>query len=403
MLKSYNHNEMKILTVIGARPQFVKAAMVSRAIIDHKKQGRRPFITEEIIHTGQHHDTGMSQVFFEQLEIPKPAANLNINNASHGVMTGRMLEALENEMVSRHPDWVLIYGDTNSTLAGALAASKLNIPVAHVEAGLRSFNRLMPEEINRIISDQISSLLLCPTKTAVENLKAEGFSRIVGKGNQWLNDTEWLSQEPSDWDSAHQIGIVANVGDVMYDAALIFGKLAEDKSHILDALKLTSGKYYLATVHRAENTDTPGNLNEIMEGLNRISKKFPVVLPVHPRITKKIESWKNGLSDNQLKRWRFIGPVSFLDMVQLEKSASVILTDSGGVQKEACFHSVPCVTLRNETEWAETIAKGWNRLAGPNADRIVHLAEQAKPGEFINEFGNGKSAKAILSALIKFS
>jgi len=365
---------LKILTVVGARPQFIKAAMVSRAIVEHNRQGANPTVVEEIIHTGQHYDDNMSDIFFRQMGIPEPVVNLHAGTGLHGEMTGRMLCAIEEEIVSRKPDWVLVYGDTNSTLAGALAAAKLQVPVAHVEAGLRSFNRRMPEEINRVLTDHVSSLLFCPTQAAVDNLSREGITRGVH-----------------------------HVGDVMYDAALVFAEIAAHTSTILRDLNLTPGKYYLATVHRAENTDDPDRLWNVINALNSLEET--VVLPLHPRTRKILQRVSpslltpNASPAKPSPSLRIVDPVSFLDMVELEKNARCILTDSGGVQKEAYFHGVPCVTLREETEWVETVQAGWNQVVGAETERIVAAVCRAKPGKPITQYGRGSSAAEIVRLL----
>jgi len=358
---------VKILTIVGARPQFIKAAMVSRAIVAHNTNGAGPVIVEEIIHTGQHYDVNMSDIFFQQMQIPQPAVNLGAGTGMHGEMTARMLSQIEQEIVTRNPDWVLVYGDTNSTLAGALAAAKLHVPVAHVEAGLRSFNKRMPEEINRILTDHVSSLLFCPTHAAVSNLGNEGITQGVH-----------------------------HVGDVMYDAALIFGEIAGRKSAILRDLSLTPGKYHLATVHRAENTDDSSRLQNIIKAFHALEE--PVVLPLHPRTKKILQSISPSLLTPH-SSLRIIDPVSFLDMVQLEKHAKCILTDSGGVQKEAYFHGVPCVTLREETEWVETVNAGWNQVVGADTEKIISAVHLARAGLTITEYGQGKSADDILRHL----
>jgi UDP-GlcNAc3NAcA epimerase len=376
----------RLLTVVGARPQFVKAAMVSRAIAAHNAVNADGQIVEEIIHTGQHYDENMSEIFFRQMGIPKPAANLNVGSGSHGAMTARMLEGLEREMQARKPDWVLVYGDTNSTLAAALAAAKLHIPVAHVEAGLRSFNRRMPEEVNRVLTDHVSALLFCPTTAAVENLKREG---IV--------------------DGVH------HVGDVMYDAALVFGEIAERQSTALRDWGLSSKGYFLATVHRAENTDDPERLKGIWSAFERIgTSEAPLVFPVHPRTRAKLtalslcgsealplcHSGAGGDARGPLtSAVQLLPPLSYLDMVLLEKHAKAILTDSGGVQKEAYFHGVPCVTLRDETEWVETVSAGWNGLAGAEMEAIVRAVMSAVPGKPIGEYGTGRTAEAVVARL----
>jgi UDP-GlcNAc3NAcA epimerase len=354
----------KIVTIVGARPQFIKAAAVSRAI----RNGYTSRITEVLVHTGQHYDDNMSKVFFEELEIPNPDYNLGISGGNHGEMTGRMLAAIEKVLLNESPDWVLVYGDTNSTLAGTLSAVKLHIPVAHVEAGLRSFNLHMPEEINRILVDRVSSLLFCPTQTAVNNLKIEGC-----------------------------VNGVHNVGDVMYDVSLFYRELSKDKSRIIKDLGLDEGRFALATCHRAENTDDPGRLREICLGLADIAATMPVVFTIHPRTQKLIN--ENGYMPI-LRKVQTINPVSFLDMVALEQAAKVILTDSGGVQKEAFFYSVPCITMRDETEWTETVDLRWNRLAGASREKILSYA--TNPSEGIKTsfpYGNGQAAAQIIHQL----
>jgi UDP-GlcNAc3NAcA epimerase len=341
----------KILTVVGARPQFIKAAAVSRAI--RETDG----LTEVMIHTGQHFDPNMSDLFFEELAIPKPKHHLDINGGGHGDMTGRMLMAIEPILLDEKPDWVVVYGDTNSTLAGSLAAAKLHIPLAHVEAGLRSFNRRMPEEINRVVTDHLSTLHFCPTTTAIANLAAEG----VVKG-------------------------VHHVGDVMYDATLFALERAESTSAILADLRLEPGQYALATVHRAENTDDPQLLRGVVLFLLEQSRGRPIVLPLHPR-TRDAAS-RMGVS---LEGLRVIEPVGYLDMAKLLHHATEVYTDSGGLQKEAYFHRVPCTTLRDETEWTETIENGWNRLwKGPAR---VSRSE-------IDEYGDGQAAFKIVKLLM---
>jgi UDP-GlcNAc3NAcA epimerase len=352
---------MKVVTVIGARPQFIKAATVSRAFIARGMQ-------EALVHTGQHFDTNMSDVFFEELEIPHPAYHLGIGGGSHGQNTGRMVEAIERVLLDEKPDWVLVYGDTDSTLAGALAAVKLHIPVAHVEAGLRSFNRKMPEEINRVLTDHAASLLFAPTETAVQQLAAEG---ITGDAVQL-------------------------VGDVMYDAALFYVAKADAASDVLTRLSLTHQGYVLATIHRAENTDNGQRLAAIFEGMALSGQK--VVLPLHPRTRARMASHGLRMPANV----QVIDPVGYLDMVMLEKHAALIATDSGGVQKEAFFHQVPCVTLRNETEWVELIEAGWNRLASPTRSSNIARAIQAAlgaTGKTIQPYGDGKAAHKIVEAL----
>jgi UDP-GlcNAc3NAcA epimerase len=356
---------MKIVTIIGARPQFIKAAAISRVIRD-RHAGR---IEEVLVHTGQHYDDNMSKVFFDELDIPRPRYNLEISGGNHGAMTGRMLEAVENVLLQEKPDWVLIYGDTNSTLAGALAAAKLHMPVAHVEAGLRSFNMRMPEEINRILADRVSAMLFCPTETAVANLQAEG----ITKG-------------------------VHNVGDVMYDVALFYREKARSQSKCLQQLNLPEGGFALATCHRAENTDNLERLSGIVSALGRIAERLPVVLPLHPRTRKLIA--EHGLSGHMAKLI-VTEPLSFLDMVALEQAAQVILTDSGGVQKEAFFYRVPCVTMRDETEWVETVETGWNQLTGADCAKIFAAARNLRrPAVDVMPYGDGHASRKIVDQLL---
>lgn len=341
---------MTILTVVGARPQFIKAAPVSQALA--ALEG----IREILVHTGQHFEASMSDIFFNELAIPRPAHNLEVNSLGHGAMTGRMLEKLEDVMSAEGPDLVLIYGDTNSTVAGALAAAKLHIPVAHVEAGLRSFNRKMPEEINRVVADHVSTLLFCPTRTAVENLDREGIK-----------------------DGVHQ------VGDVMYDVTLAAVRRAETCSRILDRLRLVPRSYAVATIHRAENTDDPERFSRVLAWLGDAARDTPIVMPVHPRTRKLMDA-----RGDALERIRLIEPLGYLDMAMLTHNAAAVFTDSGGLQKEAYFHRVPCVTLRDETEWVETVEAGWNRL---------WTTPEYKPRHEITDYGNGQSSRAIAEIL----
>jgi UDP-GlcNAc3NAcA epimerase len=377
---------MKIATIIGARPQFIKAATVSRAIA-----GIESAISETIIHTGQHFDGNMSQVFFDELGIPEPDYHLGVSGGGHGAMTGAMLEKLETLLLKIRPDWVLVYGDTNSTLAGALAAVKLHIPVAHVEAGLRSYNRRMPEEINRIVTDQLSSVLFCPTETAVRNLKSEGFPHRL---TTFIRDKENCSQEKE----AESQQRIINSGDVMFDAALFYAKKANGQSKVLIENGLEHRQYVLATVHRAENTDDPFRLRSIMDGLDTLSKQIPVILPLHPRT-------RAALVREEIKPQgiRLIEPVGYLDMVALEAGAAVIATDSGGVQKEAYFHGVPCVTLRDETEWVELVESGWNRLVPPGKADIgpAILAAVGSKGQSVRPYGEGRAAEEIVNTMVQ--
>ncbi len=349
-----------IATIVGARPQFVKAAPVSRALFSS--------FNEVLVHTGQHYDYGMSEVFFAEMEMRPPDFNLGIGGGLHGEQTGKMLIELEKIFNKIKPDCVLVYGDTNSTLAGALVAAKMQIPLAHVEAGLRSYNRAMPEEINRVLTDHVSSLLFCPTQTAVENLAKEG----VVEG-------------------------VHLVGDVMHDALLGNLQMARTRPSILSALKLEPGKYALATVHRAANTDFKEQMISILDALGALS--LPVIFPVHPRARKMMQEWEITVSENILP----MDPVGPFDMLTLQKSANCILTDSGGVQKEAYLLGVRCITLREETEWVETVAAGWNSLAGVDTRKIVDLFENWFPqAERPPLYGDGHSAEKICNGLSHF-
>ncbi len=359
---------MKVITVVGARPQFIKAAVVSRALVEIG-------IEEAILHTGQHFDANMSAVFFAELGIPSPEYELHIGGGSPGQNTGRMLENVEGVLLAERPDWVVVYGDTDSTLAGALAAVKLHIPVAHVEAGLRSFNRRMPEEINRILTDNASDLLLTPTSVAT----------------QQLVDREGIAP-----DKVHQ------VGDVMYDAALFYGEKAKSESSILKSFDLKPGSYVLATVHRADNTDNPECLQAILDGFSKSND--PVVWPIHPRTRHRLADF--GMSVPSMVRLE--EPVGYLDMVMLQKHARLIATDSGGVQKEAYFHKTPCITLRNETEWTELVEMGVNRLVGCDCERIAR--EIGEPWSLTPDFddaharpyGDGTAGKAIAATLMNY-
>ena len=357
---------MRILTIIGARPQFIKAAAVSSAINAHNRQGGNS-IDEFILHTGQHYDHNMSQIFFDDLAIPKPAWQLNCS----AMMPEPMSEEITATVKSEKFDCVLLYGDTYSTLAGALAAEKLQIPIAHIEAGLRSFNNSMPEEHNRIETDRRANWLFCPTRTAVKNLADEGVTRGVHL-----------------------------VGDVMYDAALMFADIASKKSDILTHLNLREKGFYLATIHRAENTNSE-KLTEIFSALSDVvTVDTPIVLPLHPRTRNVIEG------DARLKALAFgnsainiIEPANYLDMIMLEKSAKLILTDSGGIQKEAYFHQTPCVTLREETEWVETISTGWNKIVGTDAEKIKSAINSPFAKQAITDYGSGDSAQKIIKIL----
>ena len=347
-------HHVKVMSVVGARPQFIKAAPVSRAL--------RRNHNEVLVHTGQHYDDNMSDIFFRELEIPEPGVNLGVGSGPHGAQTGAMMSGLEKVALESKPDWVLVYGDTNSTLAAALVAAKLHIPLAHVEAGLRSFDRRMPEEINRVVADHVSDLLLCPTEVARKNLSREGIERGV-----------------------HM------VGDVMYDAFLYNVEKTRGQAGVVKKLGLEHGGFALVTVHRAENTDDPDRLRSIVRGIEQSGQE--VVLPLHPRTRAR-------LLEDVSPRIRLIEPVGYLDMLALEDSAALIVTDSGGVQKEAYFLGKPCVTLRDSTEWTETVDAGWNVLVGSDSKRIAAAIGSFRPnGERPDLFGDGHAAEKITALL----
>jgi UDP-GlcNAc3NAcA epimerase len=354
---------MKVVTIVGARPQFIKAAVISRAF---KKQ--RPDVEELIVHTGQHYDANMSDVFFDEMDIPRPVYNLGIGGGSHGQNTGRMIEKLEELMVQEKPDWVLVFGDTDSTLAGALAASKLHIPVCHVEAGLRSFNRKMPEEINRILTDHIADLLFAPTETGRQNLINEGI--------------------PEDK--------IKLVGDVMYDAALFYKNKAR-KPIFLDELAILDGEFVLCTIHRAENTDDPERLKRIFKGLD--ASRETIVLPLHPRTRAKMDISGIAVPRNVL----VMDPVGYLEMVWMEAHCRLIATDSGGVQKEAYFFNKPCITMRDETEWVELVESGWVTLVGTNDQEIQRALQRSAAAIDVAHagplYGAGDAGQKIVATL----
>lgn len=354
---------MKVASIVGARPQFIKLAPLVRAI----RAGPRPQsglkIDHIIIHTGQHYDFRMNRIFFEELDLPNPDYNLGVGSGSHAWQTGEIMKKAEPVLRKERPDWTIVYGDTNSTLAGALAAAKLGRRVAHVEAGLRSYDRRMPEEVNRILTDQCSQILFCPTRKAVQNLEKEGFKNIFAGGRlaDFRGQSRFLSVDPPfPW--------VVNVGDIMVDALVFSLAIAQRKSRILKELRLKRGRYDLVTIHRAENTDEPERLKALMEMLLETSRIRSVVFPVHPRTKKCLERMR--ISSAGSGRLRLINPVSYLDMLSLEKNAASIWTDSGGVQKEAYLLQVPCLTLRDTTEWPETVERGWNILVGSDPEQI---------------------------------
>lgn len=366
---------MKIVTIVGARPQFIKAAAISRAIAEHNSllTNHQSQITEVIVHTGQHFDDNMSRVFFEEMRIPEPAFNLNINSMSHGAMTGRMLEGIEEVLRAEKTDFVMVYGDTNSTLAGALAAKKLHIKVVHVEAGLRSFNMRMPEEINRIVADRLSDILCCPTDKAVENLEREGFRGFDCK--------------------------VVKTGDVMCDAAMFYAEIAASKSGIMDRLNLEGKAFALCTIHRAENTDNIDRLTSIIDALNEIAGEMRVIVPLHPRTRQSIAKLNLQLRTESLE---LIDPVGYFDMLELLKHTRIVLTDSGGLQKEAFFFAKPCVTLRDETEWVELVEKGFNMLAGAGRDGITSRYNDMKNKRLhfdVDLYGSGLAGRNIIEVI----
>lgn len=354
---------MKIVTIVGARPQFIKAGSLSRVI-------QAP-IKEIIVHTGQHYDSNMSYIFFDQLQLPLPDYNLGVGSAPHGKQTARMLENIEQILLKEKPEMVLVYGDTNSTLAGALAAAKLHIPVAHVESGLRSYNRRMPEEINRVLTDHISTLLFCPTKASISNLELENITANVHL-----------------------------VGDVMCDSTLFYQPIALQKSTILASLLLNPKTYYVATIHRAENTSHPDQLRDLLETLVKLD--YPIVLPLHPRTKKLIYDWKlEGILN--CPNIHTIDPLSYLDMLALLSQTELVLTDSGGLQKEAYMLQIPCITLRNETEWIETVQEGWNHIVGIDTQRIFDtIANLVIPNQSTAIFGDGHAAERIFQNIVTY-
>jgi len=359
---------IRVVTIVGARPQFIKAAVVSRVI--RSSEG----ITEDVIHTGQHYDDDMSAVFFDELDMAEPRMNLGVGSGTHAAQTARMLEALEAALSDLHPDLVLVYGDTNSTLAGALAAAKIPIPVAHVEAGVRSFNRQMPEEINRVATDHVSDVLFPPTEAARQRLVTEG-----------LGDRT-----------------IVSVGDVMYDAVLHAASRLDTRRGLFGRLGVAPGNYLLATIHRAENTDDPGRLGAILRALEAVAGEMPVLLPLHPRTRGAVQRLAPG--ELEAGGITVVPPLGYLDMQALEAGASVIVTDSGGVQKEAYWHGVPCVTVRHETEWVELVEAGWNRLAAPEDSaeivRSIRLAGNTADLPRPQFYGDGHAGERIVGALL---
>ena len=375
---------MKLVTIIGARPQIIKAAALSRAINRHFHDK----VKEVIVHTGQHYDDNMSQVFFDELGIPKPDYNLQVGSASHGVQTAKMIEGIERILLDEKPDYIVPYGDTNSTLAGAVAASKIHVPIVHIEAGLRSFNKSMPEEINRIVCDHCSTLLFTTTIAGLENLKHEGFKMD--------NDAPYNIDNPK----------VFHCGDIMYDNSLYFSKIAEQKTDVLSRLGLTGKPFVLATLHRDSNTDHAERLNNIIDAVMELSKGIPVVLPLHPRTRKMIHQLLDSQKAEQLfatTNIHITKPVSFLEMIQLERHANLVMTDSGGVQKESYFFKKPCVILRPETEWVEIVKVGAATLVDADKEKILqacHHHLQQPPVDFPEIFGDGHAAEFMLNQML---
>lgn len=377
---------IKILTIVGARPQIIKAAALSRAISTHFSDR----IKEYILHTGQHYDQNMSQVFFDELNIPKPDFNLSVGSASHGVQTARMIEGIEAKLLELKPDFLVVYGDTNSTLAGAVAASKIHVSILHIEAGLRSFNKSMPEEINRIMCDHVSTMLFSPTETGLNNLLNEGFT---------TNNTSPFSPDNP---------AVFHCGDVMYDNSLHFAKIAEAKSNILQDNNLEKENYILATIHRDNNTDDPKRLSAIFAVLDKIARDqhLDIFLPLHPRTSKLLNQnlsadlYEKVKSNPHLK---IAKPVSFLDMIQLEQNAELIMTDSGGVQKEAYFFRKPCIILRPQTEWVELVKNGTARITDADPEKILtafHYLYKNKKLTYPPVFGDGKASEFICEQIL---
>ena len=376
---------MKIVTVIGARPQIIKAAALSRAIKEHFKNE----VHEVIVHTGQHYDDNMSQVFFDELGIPQPDYNLGVGSASHGVQTARMIEGIEDILLKEKPDYIVLYGDTNSTLAGAIAASKIHVPIVHIEAGLRSFNKSMPEEINRICCDHCSTLLFSPTATGFKNLVNEGFNPD--------NKKKFTIDNPG----------IYHCGDVMYDNSKYFANIANQKSQILDKEGLRGIDYVLCTIHRDNNTDQPERLNAIFKALLKISGSKTVVLPLHPRTSKLLNANLENDLYNKITNSpgiKILPPASFLDMIVLERHAQMIATDSGGVQKEAFFFQKPCLILRSETEWKEIVECGAAVITDADEERIINAFNnyiENPPHKFPEIFGDGKAAEFICKEMLE--
>lgn len=378
---------IKIVTIIGARPQIIKAAALSRAI----SKSFQSQIKEIIVHTGQHYDASMSQVFFDELGIPAPNYNLNVGSGQHGLQTAAMISGIESILLKEQPQAIVLYGDTNSTLAGAIAASKIHVPIVHIEAGLRSFNKAMPEEVNRIMCDHVSTLLFSPTITGFNNLMKEGFNPEV--------TPPYSNNHPK----------IYHCGDVMYDNSLFFSEVAEEKTKLIEKHQLKKNQFILATIHRNNNTDDPKRLNALFSAINCLSiqHQLDVVLPLHPRTAKLLESQlsaDNLLSIKSNVKFKIIEPASFLEMIALEKNCGIVITDSGGVQKEAFYFEKPCIILRPETEWVELVECGSAIIADANEEKIKSAFEhlyQNKSLNFPKLYGNGKAAEFICEEMVK--
>lgn len=399
---------MKILSIIGARPQFIKAATVSRRIRDEG-------IKEILVHTGQHYDFNMSDIFFQELNLPEPDYYLGVGSGSHGEQTGRMLMEIEKVLLQQKPDVALVYGDTNTTLAGSLAAAKLHIPVAHIEAGLRSYNRSMPEEINRVLTDHCSDILFCPTETAVKNLQKEGFVNVVENG-KLIDDDFPLAQKSlrfavgNSHSRAQGLPLVINVGDVMFDIALEVKKITEvdtdREKRALERHFLKAKDYILVTIHRADNTDNKENLQNIMEALKEITRSgLKIFFPAHPRTKKALERF--SLMSDVPRNLIIREPISYAEIITLESNARLIITDSGGLQKEAYFFKVPCIIPRDETEWTELVEIGWNKVVGTAKENLVNsvssvLNEDFTSRQWIDFYGQGRASEKIVKVLLSY-
>jgi len=393
-----SEKQLNILSIIGARPQFIKVAPICHLLKKTSHMHDGILVNHEILHTGQHYDYEMNKVFFDQMDIPAPDENLEVGSGRHGAQTGIMLQKIENRLIRERPDLAVVYGDTNSTMAGALAAAKLGISVAHIESGLRSFNRNMPEEINRLLTDHCSDFLFFPTDNACQNLKKEGVTNCVDQGRI-------IPLEKSATQEVFDFPVAVNIGDVMYDALQMASHIAGATSNILEELKIESKKYFLATLHRAENTDDESCLRSILSAFQTIGDRMEVIFPIHPRTKKMIQNF--DIDVTRMKSVRMIEPVGFFDMKILLKNSSKLLTDSGGMQKEAYFSRIPCLTLRDETEWIETLENGNNVLTGADAQKIVEEAFKvhvfkAKTGK-MTPFGDGKSAQRFLRFIVKYT